>query len=179
MHKHRKHQCCDLISLVAPCLQGPTWQQAVQWMEEVEVQAGCQLHLVAKHDTYSISFAWADPDDVSHGTDGDHHGGHGTDGDHHGGHGIDGDHHGGHGTDGDHHSGHGTDGTINTGFGTALEARWAGGKTQEATASSSTSTAGHACTSSLARVPLKVRLAHWHCVATPDSFISLDTHKQS
>ena len=38
--------------------QGPTWQQAVQWLGEVDAQAGSQLSLVAKHDTYGISFAW-------------------------------------------------------------------------------------------------------------------------
>ena len=30
----------------------------MQWLAEVDVQAGSQLSLVAKHDTYSISFAW-------------------------------------------------------------------------------------------------------------------------
>ena len=30
----------------------------MQWLGEVDVQAGSQLSLVAKHDTYSISFAW-------------------------------------------------------------------------------------------------------------------------
>lgn len=37
-------------------LQGATWQQAVQWMEEVEVEAGQNLPLIARHDTYGISF---------------------------------------------------------------------------------------------------------------------------
>ncbi len=36
---------------------GPTWQQAVQWMREVEVAPGQQLELTASHDTYSISCA--------------------------------------------------------------------------------------------------------------------------
>ena len=40
------------------CVQGPTWQQALQWIEEKEVSPGCQLSLIAKHDTYGISFAW-------------------------------------------------------------------------------------------------------------------------
>ena len=40
------------------CLKGPTWQQAVQWMEEMRVEAGTHLALLAQHDTYSISFAW-------------------------------------------------------------------------------------------------------------------------
>lgn len=30
----------------------------MQWLGEEDVQAGSQLSLVAKHDTYSISFAW-------------------------------------------------------------------------------------------------------------------------
>ena len=38
--------------------QGPTWQQAVQWLSEEDVQAGSQLSLTAQHDTYGISFAW-------------------------------------------------------------------------------------------------------------------------
>lgn len=36
---------------------GPTWQQAVQWMPEIKVVSGDSRSLVAKHDTYSISFA--------------------------------------------------------------------------------------------------------------------------
>ena len=36
---------------------GPTWQQAVQWVREVEVAPGQELELTASHDTYSISFA--------------------------------------------------------------------------------------------------------------------------
>lgn len=46
----------NLIALVP---QGPTWQQAVQWMPEVEVHAGSQAGLLTKHDTYGISFAWS------------------------------------------------------------------------------------------------------------------------
>ena len=38
--------------------QGPTWQQAVQWIQEKQLAAGSQMNLVTKHDTYSISFAW-------------------------------------------------------------------------------------------------------------------------
>ena len=38
-------------------MQGATWQQAVQWMEERRVQAGDALEVIASHDTYSISFA--------------------------------------------------------------------------------------------------------------------------
>lgn len=30
----------------------------MQWLEEVEVQAGSQLNLTASHDTYGISFSW-------------------------------------------------------------------------------------------------------------------------
>lgn len=33
----------------------------MQWLEEVEVQAGSQLNLTASHDTYGISFAWPAP----------------------------------------------------------------------------------------------------------------------
>lgn len=39
---------------------GPTWQQAVQWVREVEVQPGQQLKLTARHDTYSISYSLPD-----------------------------------------------------------------------------------------------------------------------
>lgn len=35
---------------------GPTWQQAVQWVREVEVSPGQELQLTARHDTYSISY---------------------------------------------------------------------------------------------------------------------------
>ena len=35
---------------------GPTWQQAVQWVEELEVGPGSEVELVAKHDTYSIAY---------------------------------------------------------------------------------------------------------------------------
>lgn len=38
-------------------MQGGTWQQAVQWIEECQVQAGNTLEVTASHDTYSISFA--------------------------------------------------------------------------------------------------------------------------
>jgi len=47
-----------LIALVS---QGLTWQQAVQWLPEVEVHAGSQAGLLTKHDTYGISFAWSSP----------------------------------------------------------------------------------------------------------------------
>lgn len=36
---------------------GPTWQQAVQWVEEVKVEPGLHLQLAAKHDTYGITFS--------------------------------------------------------------------------------------------------------------------------
>ena len=36
---------------------GQTWQQAVQWVEEMSVQVGDVLPLVASHDTYAITFA--------------------------------------------------------------------------------------------------------------------------
>ncbi|KAL0046712.1 hypothetical protein WJX82_008116 [Trebouxia sp. C0006] len=47
------------------CEKGPTWQQAVQWMPEVEVHAGSQAGLLTKHDTYGISFAWSNPGDCT------------------------------------------------------------------------------------------------------------------
>lgn len=50
-------------------MQGPTWQQAVQWMEEVRVEPGTNLSVLAKHDTYSISFAWQAAQNASHSTD--------------------------------------------------------------------------------------------------------------
>ena len=37
--------------------QGPTWQQAVQCVEEVHLVPGQRFNLVAKHDTYGLSFA--------------------------------------------------------------------------------------------------------------------------
>ena len=36
---------------------GLTWQQAVQWVGEVQVMAGQELQLTASHDTYSISYS--------------------------------------------------------------------------------------------------------------------------
>ncbi|KAK9917705.1 hypothetical protein WJX75_007354 [Coccomyxa subellipsoidea] len=36
---------------------GPTWQQAVQCVEEVHLVPGQRFNLVAKHDTYGLSFA--------------------------------------------------------------------------------------------------------------------------
>ncbi|KAG7675099.1 hypothetical protein Ndes2526A_g07853 [Nannochloris sp. 'desiccata'] len=35
---------------------GPTWQQAVQWMPEMRVKPGEQFAVVARHDTFSISY---------------------------------------------------------------------------------------------------------------------------
>lgn len=52
-----------LLASSPPCSTSPyadkglTWQQAVQWVPEVEVQAGQRLLLTARHDTYSISYA--------------------------------------------------------------------------------------------------------------------------
>ena len=54
-----------LSQLIALVSQGPTWQQAVQWMPEVEVHAGSQTGLLTKHDTYGISFAWSSPSDCT------------------------------------------------------------------------------------------------------------------
>ena len=51
-----------LIALVS---QGSTWQQAVQWMPEVEVHAGSQASLLTQHDTYGINFAWSSPSDCT------------------------------------------------------------------------------------------------------------------
>lgn len=42
---------------ILKCAQGPTWQQAVQWVEEVHLVPGQRFNLVAKHDTYGLSFA--------------------------------------------------------------------------------------------------------------------------
>ena len=39
--------------------QGLTWQQAVQWIEEVPLVSGQRMAITAKHDTYGISFAVA------------------------------------------------------------------------------------------------------------------------
>lgn len=36
--------------------QGPTWQQAVQWVEETPVARGDRLTVTAAHDTYGLSF---------------------------------------------------------------------------------------------------------------------------
>jgi len=35
---------------------GPTWQQAVQWLPEIRVKPGEQLPVIARHDTFSISY---------------------------------------------------------------------------------------------------------------------------
>ena len=43
--------------LACTAAQGPTWQQAVQWIGEVPVQAGDRLVITAKHDTYGIAFS--------------------------------------------------------------------------------------------------------------------------
>lgn len=40
--------------------QGATWQQAVQWLPELHVLPGMQLPVLAKHDTYGISFEHRD-----------------------------------------------------------------------------------------------------------------------
>lgn len=52
--------------ILSSCLQGPTWQQAIQWMEEVRVETGSTVTLLAKHDTYAISFAWQPSMDTHH-----------------------------------------------------------------------------------------------------------------
>ena len=36
--------------------QGPTWQQAVQWVEETPVAQGDCLIVTTAHDTYGLSF---------------------------------------------------------------------------------------------------------------------------
>ena len=43
-------------------MQGPTWQQAVQWVAELRVSPGDELSVVCKHDTYGMSFALHDRD---------------------------------------------------------------------------------------------------------------------
>ncbi|MGA1150648.1 MAG: hypothetical protein ACO3UL_06150, partial [Flavobacteriaceae bacterium] len=39
---------------------GPTWQQAVQYIKEVNVKEGEDLEIEAKHDTYSISYSFVE-----------------------------------------------------------------------------------------------------------------------
>ncbi len=47
----------DISLSTSPYLdKGPTWQQAVQWCREVRMEVGDHLCLLARHDTYSISF---------------------------------------------------------------------------------------------------------------------------
>ena len=48
----------ETVLSTSPYIQdkGPTWQQAVQYIEELRVAEGTTLPLIAKHDTYSISF---------------------------------------------------------------------------------------------------------------------------
>lgn len=67
----QKQRCWALDSFILPaCLaplvpcstspyadKGPTWQQAVQWVQEVEVAVGQGMTLMARHDTYSISYS--------------------------------------------------------------------------------------------------------------------------
>ena len=43
---------------------GPTWQQAVQYIQEVDVTEGDSLQIQASHDTYSISYTLADTDEM-------------------------------------------------------------------------------------------------------------------
>ena len=43
---------------------GPTWQQAVQYIQEVNLRKGDQLQVQASHDTYSISYELADSEDM-------------------------------------------------------------------------------------------------------------------
>ena len=43
---------------------GPTWQQAVQYIQEVTLRKGDQLQVQASHDTYSISYELADSEDM-------------------------------------------------------------------------------------------------------------------
>jgi predicted RNA methylase len=43
---------------------GPTWQQAVQYIQEVNLRKGDQLQIQASHDTYSISYELADSEDM-------------------------------------------------------------------------------------------------------------------
>lgn len=42
---------------------GPTWQQAVQYIEEVKCNEGETIEILAKHDTYSISYSHAQATD--------------------------------------------------------------------------------------------------------------------
>jgi predicted RNA methylase/uncharacterized protein (DUF2249 family) len=43
---------------------GPTWQQAVQYIQEVTLRQGDELQIQASHDTYSISYQLADTDEM-------------------------------------------------------------------------------------------------------------------
>ena len=43
---------------------GPTWQQAVQWVEEICVAPGMELVLKGRHDSYGISFEFEDVQDL-------------------------------------------------------------------------------------------------------------------
>ena len=47
----------DCIEAACVSWQGLTWQQAVQWIEELPVVAGQHVSILAQHDTYGISFA--------------------------------------------------------------------------------------------------------------------------
>lgn len=38
-------------------MQGPTWQQAVQYIPEVPLKEGDRYTVTAKHDTYGLSFS--------------------------------------------------------------------------------------------------------------------------
>ena len=38
-------------------LQGPTWQQAVQYIQEVPLKGGERYTVTVKHDTYGLSFS--------------------------------------------------------------------------------------------------------------------------
>ena len=45
----------DEISTSPYCAKGRTWQQAVQFVEEVQLNEGATLPVIAKHDTYGIT----------------------------------------------------------------------------------------------------------------------------
>lgn len=59
------HRPLSLLRSTSPHAgKGLTWQQAVQYVPEVQVQAGHELDLLARHDSYSISYAL--PPELSH-----------------------------------------------------------------------------------------------------------------
>jgi hypothetical protein len=44
--------------------QGATWRQAVQWMPAQPVKSGQELEIIAKHDTYGLSFSFRNSEEL-------------------------------------------------------------------------------------------------------------------